>query len=505
LSSDTQDPGHEPLIVLSNRLPYNFPSDDTAGKPKRNVGGLVNALEPVLVRRGGMWVGWDGITMPSQSEVDEAASVPRMIRTDSGVRLLGVPLSEQELERYYHGFCNRTLWPLFHGLIDTTYFRPEYFTSYVEVNERFADMVLAHTNASDRIWLHDYHLLLVPRMLRERGFTGRIDLFMHIPFPPSEVFRALPWRKDLLEGFLAANAVVFHVEPYRDNFVNLTTELIGAVPTPADQDGRVVVHHERGATIVAAAPIGIDVDEYETRSRKPQVREQAEKIRKQHEGRLLLFGADRLDYTKGILERFRAIDRLLSVRPETAGTFNMVQVVVPSRHQVQEYRELKEKLDREVGRINGVHARTGWIPLHYQFRALSRDELVAWYLSARAALVTPLRDGMNLVAPEFVASRTDEHGVLVLSEFAGVSRILGQALIVNPYDIDGCATAIHDALTMTPEEQRSRMVRMRERVRANTVSDWADRCMGLKTATEEHSGVLPSEGTADRVIRNARS
>jgi trehalose 6-phosphate synthase len=486
-------------------LPYNFPSDDDQGKPKRNVGGLVNALEPLLVRRGGMWVGWDGITMHSASDVEEAASLPRTISTDNGIRLLGVPLSESELESYYHGFCNRTLWPLFHGLVDTTFFRPEYFTSYVKVNRRFADMLLAHVGTSDRVWLHDYHLLLVPRMLRERGFSGRIDLFMHIPFPPSEVFRALPWRKDLLEGFLAADTVVFHVEPYRDNFVNLTTELIGAVPTPADQDGRVVVHHERGATVVASAPIGIDVDEYETRSRKPEVRALAEKIRREHGGRQVLFGADRLDYTKGILERFRAIDRMLTLRPETAGTFDMVQVVVPSRHQVQEYRELKEKLDREVGRINGVHARTGWIPLHYQFRALSRDELVAWYLAARVALVTPLRDGMNLVAPEFVASRTDEQGALVLSEFAGVSRILGQALIVNPYDLDGCAEAVHEALTMTSKEQRSRMVRMRERVKANTVSHWADRCIGLKIATQEHSGVLPSEGTMDKVSRTASS
>ena len=505
MSIDTQDPAHRPLTVLSNRLPYNFPSNDTAGKPKRNVGGLVNALEPVLVRRGGMWVGWDGVTMDSQSDVDEAAASPRTIRTESGVRLLGVPLSEEELENYYHGFCNRTLWPLFHGLVDTTFFRPEYFTSYVQVNRRFTEMLMAHVDKSDRIWLHDYHLLLVPRMLRERGFTGRIDLFIHIPFPPSEVFRALPWRKDLLDGFLAADSVVFHVEPYRDNFVNLTTELIGAVPTPADQDGRVVVHHERGGTVVAAAPIGIDVDEYESRSRKPEVLQLAEKIRGDHEGRMLLFGADRLDYTKGILERLRAIDRMLTLRPETAGPFNMVQVVVPSRHQVQEYRELKEKLDREVGRINGVHARTGWIPLHYQFRALSRDELVATYLAARAALVTPLRDGMNLVAPEFVASRTDEHGVLVLSEFAGVSRILGQALIVNPYDVDGCAVAVHDALTMTPEEQHSRMVHMRERVRANTVSDWADRCMGLEIATPEHAGVLPAEGSADKSTREASS
>jgi trehalose-6-phosphate synthase len=232
----------------------------------------------------------------------------------------------------------------------------------------------------------------------------------------------------------------------------------------------------------------------------------AEGLRSRYEGRLLLFGADRLDYTKGILERFRAIDRLLTVRPETAGTFNFIQVVVPSRHQVQEYRDLKEKLDREVGRINGVHARTGWIPINYQFRALSRDELVANYLASRAALVTPLRDGMNLVAPEFVASRTDEQGVLLLSEFAGVSRILGQALIVNPYDLDGCAEAIDEALSMPAEEQRTRMVRMRERIRANPVADWADRCMNLELSTHEHAGsVLPAEGSAEKVIRDVGS
>lgn len=475
------DAGGEPLVVLSNRLPYNFPRPGVEGRPKRNVGGLVNALEPVLARRGGMWVGWDGVTLGSQRAVEQVASEPRTILTESGVRLLGVPLGDRELRRYYHGFCNRTLWPLFHGLVDTTYFRPEYFTSYVEVNRRFTEMALAHTGARDRIWLHDYHLLLVPRMLREKGFTGRIDFFLHTPFPPAEIFRAIPWRNQLLNGLLAADTVVFHVEPYRDNFVDLSTELIGAVPSPADETGRIVIHHELGGTVVAASPIGIDVDEFEKVSRKPEVREEARKIRQTHNGRSILFGADRLDYTKGILERFRAVERLISTKPETAGSFNMVQVVVPSRHEVREYRELKEKLDREVGRINGEHARAGWIPLHYEFRALSRDELVAKYLAASAALVTPLKDGMNLVAPEFVASRTDEQGVLVLSEFAGVSRILGQALVVNPYDLDGCATAIGEALKMSPGEQSARMVKMRERVRANTVSDWADRCMSLET------------------------
>ncbi len=272
----------------------------------------------------------------------------------------------------------------------------------------------------------------------------------------------------------------------------------------ADSSGRVVVHHEGDSTVIAAAPIGIDVDEFEAVSRKPQVREQAAKIQRAHSGRLILFGADRLDYTKGILERFRAVERLLSTKPETAGTFTMLQVVVPSRHQVQEYRALKEKLDREVGRINGEHARAGWIPLHYQFRAMSRDELVAKYLAARAALVTPLKDGMNLVAPEFVASRTDERGVLVLSEFAGVARMLGQALIVNPYDQDGFAKAIDEALRMSPGEQSARMVKMRERVRANPVSAWAERCLRMETALHGERVAKARRASAGRVARDVR-
>jgi trehalose 6-phosphate synthase/phosphatase len=336
-------------------------------------------------------------------------------------------------------------------------------------------------------------------MLREHGFRGRIDFFLHIPFPPSEIFRALPWRRELLDGLLASDTVVFHVEPYRDNFATLSRELLGCCPTPADDEGRVLVDHAGQATVVAAAPIGIDVHDFETLSRRPDVRAKAAKLIEAHRGRKILFGADRLDYTKGILERFRAIERLLSTRPEMAETFNLVQIVVPSRHQVQEYRELKQNLDREVGRINGEHARSGWIPLHYQVRALSREDLVAHYVAAHAAIVTPLRDGMNLVASEFVASRTDELGALVLSEFAGVARSLERALIVNPYDLDGCARAIQHALSMDPREQRARMVQMRERVHANTVRDWARRCLGLRAGSVE-----PARGPA-RAIRVAPS
>jgi len=466
-------------------LPYNFPRDRAADRPKRNIGGLVNALEPVLARCGGMWVGWDGITLQSQQAVQRAEADPRSLVTDTGVRLLGVPLGEREMQRYYHGFCNRTLWPLFHGLVDTTYFLPEYYGAYEDVNLRFARMFLEHAGSLDRVWVHDYHLLLVPRMLREHGFQGRIDFFLHIPFPPSEIFRALPWRRELLDGLLAADTVVFHVEPYRDNFAALTGELLDCSPAPVDSEGRVVVRHGGHCSVVAAAPIGIEVDEFETLSRRADVRAKAARLIEAHRGRKILFGADRLDYTKGILERFRAVERLLSTRPDMAEKFNLVQIVVPSRHQVQEYRELKQNVDREVGRINGEYARSGWIPLHYQVRGLNREDLVAHYVAAHAALVTPLKDGMNLVASEFVASRTDEQGALVLSEFAGVARSLDRALIVNPYDLDGCARAIHRALEMDPHEQRSRMIHMRKRVRANKVSHWAGCCLGLRAATDD--------------------
>jgi trehalose 6-phosphate synthase len=470
--------GAEPLIVVSNRLPFTFPPPGSDERPSRTVGGLVSALEPVLARNHGTWVGWDGIAANGTAG---GKSNNRELVTENGIRVLGVPLTQHEFERYYHGFSNRSLWPLFHGLVDTTYFRPEYFTAYVDANRRFAEATFRMIGPGSRIWVHDYHLLLVPSMLREMGFDGRIDFFLHIPFPPPEIFRALPWRGPLLDGMLAADAVVFHVEPYRDNFVALTTDLFGSIPSSADEHGHVAVHHRKGRTVVAAEPIGIDVEAFESLSRKPEVRGEAERIRATHDDRKILIGADRLDYTKGILERLRSVERLLDTRPEFAGAFHLSQVVVPSRHEVQEYRELKQRLDREVGRINGRFARSGWIPLHYEFRALSREELVARYLSAHAALVTPLKDGMNLVASEFVASRTDERGVLILSEFAGISRALDHALIVNPYDVDGCADAIELALRLSPEEQQRRMRRLRERVLRNPVSDWARRCLEIGT------------------------
>jgi trehalose-6-phosphate synthase len=295
-----------------------------------------------------------------------------------------------------------------------------------------------------------------------------------------EIFRTLPWREEILDGLLATDSAAFHIPGYRENFCRLAVELKGARVHRPDEGEVELVRHDNGATLAAALPIGVDVEDFERLAASAEVQSRVRKIHKAHGGRHILFGADRLDYTKGIRERLLALDRFLTRNPAAKGKVSMLQVVVPSRHKVLEYRNLKQEIDREVGRINGQHGRSGWVPIHYQFNAMDRTELAAHYLAARAALVTPLKDGMNLVAPEYVATRTDERGVLVLSEFAGVSRIMDGALRINPYDIDSLSNSIGRALTMPSMEQAMRMRSMRRRVRANTISAWTDRCLELE-------------------------
>jgi len=488
VENSPSDPAGGTQIVVSNRLPYNLPKEGSTRSPKRNVGGLVNALEPALAASHGSWIGWDGTSLPSTAAVHAKLERPRSFTAESGVELFGVPLSEREMTRYYHGLSNRTLWPLFHNLLDKCVFNSEDWTAYVKVNKRFAETTLARAGGNDRIWVHDYQLMLVPMFLREMGFRGRIDFFLHIPFPPPEIFLTLPWREDLIHSLLCADSCAFHVTSYRDNFVRVVDRLTHChIPGPIS-GGDVRLQHKRGTTFASVAPIGIDVDDFERIAHSEAVAEKVERLRKAHGDRLLLFGADRLDYTKGIKERLLAVDRFLTLRPDMSGRLTMVQVVVPSRSQVDEYRTMKREIDQHVGRINGAHGRGGWAPIHYEYRALGREDLVAHYMSARVCMVTPLRDGMNLVAPEFVASRIDESGVLVLSEFAGIAEQLQESLLVNPYDLDGCAAAIGIALEMSASERSTRMRCLRGRVRRNTTGDWAERCLRPLPGSGESRG-----------------
>jgi len=467
----------EPLVVISNRLPSTI--GRSGAPPRRNVGGLVNALEPVFERLGGVWIGWDGISLPSSSAVRELLARPRRMHLSSGRALRGVPLAEREIARYYNGLCNRALWPLLHDFPDKGTFVTEDWESYVAINRRFAAIAAAETPQGGRIWVHDYQLMLVPRFLREQGFRGRIDFFLHTPFPPTEIFRALPWRSDVLRGMLASDAVVFHTPRYRDNFIDAARTLAPVIVSPSTSGGSVVLTDEARATCVAAEPIGIDVPGFTAIASHPATRARARRIRSAYGDRAIVFGAERLDYTKGVLERFQAIERLLRLHPETARTFVFVQVVVPSRHLVEEYRRMKRDIDREVGRINAEFGVDGWQPIHYTYRALDRAELVAHFLAASVAMVTPLRDGMNLVAAEFAASRVDGGGVLVLSEFAGIADLVDGALLVNPNDIESLAATVRRALGMPAEEARERMGLLRATVLSNPAEAWAERCLAL--------------------------
>lgn len=468
------------LVVVSNRLPYDRTGSEGGAPVKRNVGGLVNAVEPVLAGLGGAWVGWNGSVLPNLAAVREAMASSHSYATPGGVRLLGVPLSEREVSRCYHGYCNRALWPLFHDFVEKAVFLPEDFNLFARVNRRFAESALAAAGPEGRIWVHDFHLLLVPRLLRELGFAGRIDFFMHIPFPPAEVFRVLPQREQILEGLLAADTVGFHTRRYQENFVKTAQDLASVRAWPARGD--VLLAHDHGVTAVREAPIGVDVAAFEGLARRPDVQARARRIQAAHRGRPIVLSVDRLDYTKGIRERMAAIERLLVLHPGLAGAFELVQIVVPSRHQVEEYRQLKREIDREVGRINGEYGQETWAPIHYRYRALDREELVAHYLAASVALVTPLRDGMNLVALEYAVTRVDGDGVLIVSEFAGAAERLPEALVVNAYDVDDVARAIRDALKLPQAERRERMEQLHRRASSRTTADWADQCLSAKEA-----------------------
>lgn len=500
LGRSVSSSGATALLVVSNRLPFDI--GRIGGAPRRNVGGLVNALEPVFTERGGTWIGWDGITLPNARAVENVLAQPHTLRLPSGVELCGVPLSERDVARYYNGLCNRALWPILHDFPGKGAFDPDDWERYVRVNRRFAEVVLARSVPDDRIWVHDFQLALVPRFLRELGFAGRVDFFLHTPFPPTEIFRTLPWRLEIMRGLLAADTVVFHIPRYRDNFADAAVKIAGATVSPLTGAGRIDLTHPEGATRIAAEPIGIDVEGFTALAASHEARSRARRIRAAFGERAIVFGAERLDYTKGVLERLLAVERLLRLHPETAGTFVLVQVVVPSRHVVEEYRRMKRDIDREVGRINGEFGVDGWQPVHYRYRALDRAELVAHFLAASVALVTPLRDGMNLVAAEFAASRVDGGGVLVLSEFAGIADVIEGALLVNPNDIESLARAVHRALRMPPDEQRDRMNLLRPTILANPASAWAERCLAVGSSAHPES---ESDASASPrpVLRNA--
>ena len=448
-------------ILVSNRLPITASVEAGELEVHRSVGGLATALEAVSRRSHTLWVGWPG----------PVSGIPRDERAELNQRLteldcIPVTLTARQVTEYYERVSNGLLWPLFHYFTDRMPLDPPSWEVYEEVNEKFADAAAEVWRDGDDIWVHDYQLLLVPALLRRRLPSARIGFFLHTPFPSSEILRLLPARRQLLEGMLGANLVGFHTSSYAAHFRHAAIRLTSAV-----ESGGPLVFEGRKIRI-GAFPIGIDAKDFAARATTPRVRSQSEQLRPS-EGVRLVAGVDRLDYTKGVPRRLLAFRRLLERHPEHAGKVRFIQVVVPSRTGVGEYRSLRHELDALVGQINGAFGTPAWTPVTYQYRSISQDELSALYSAADVMLVTPLRDGMNLVAKEFVASREDNAGVLVLSEFAGAAEEMPEALIVNPYDINATAEALEQALDMPLSEQAVRMKALRKRVFDGTAERWS--------------------------------
>ena len=458
-----------PVVVVSNRLPFTFHRGSRGIERRPSTGGLVSALEPVVSRRGGTWIGWPGLEIKARERISTRVK---------NYKVAPVLLSESEVTRYYHGLSNRMLWPLFHSLPALTRFERRDWQSYEKVNERFARVTAENVRKGELVWVHDYHLMLVPEYLRQFAPSPRVAFFLHIPFPPYDIFRLCPWDRQLLRGLLASDLIGFHVGSYASNFFDCVERLLGA---RVDRKAMVIELGDR-ISQVGVFPIGIDFELFDQQARKAP--------NPQEEGReRVVLGVDRLDYTKGIPERIRAFERLLELHPRHREEVVFLQLAVPSRSQVSEYRGLKRGIDELVGRVNGRFATASWSPIRYLYRSIPRERLVALYRDAAVGLVTPMRDGMNLVAKEFVASQVGDPGVLVLSRMAGAAETMREALLVNPFDLDGTAEAIHRGLTMDPDERASRMASLRRRERRDHVEAWVDRF--LESAEQSRAKIQP--------------
>src|SRR4051794_11999740 len=462
------------FVIVANRLPVDrVVNPDGSEDWRRSPGGLVTAIEPVMRETEGAWIGWSGGTDDTHKPF-----------VDDGLSLVPVPLSEQEVEEFYEGFSNATLWPLYHDVVAKPAFHREWWEAYVRVNRRFAERAAEVAAEGATAWVHDYQMQLVPAMLRELRPDVRIGFFLHIPFPPAELFQQLPWRRQLLEGLLGADVVGFQRPGAAQNFVRLVRQRVGH-KTHRDQiylpDGRMVC--------ARAFPISIDSHGLEEIARSEETAQRAKEIREQlGNPKYLLLGVDRLDYTKGIYDRLRAFGELVEEGEVSVEDTVFVQVATPSRERVDQYKILRDDIERLVGRLNGDLGQIGSPAIHYLHTSYPKTERAALFRAADVMVVTPLRDGMNLVAKEYVACRFDDDGALVLSEFAGAADELRQAYMVNPYDMNGMKHTILAAMRADRRERSRRMKAMRKTVLEHDVADWAQKFLHvLSESGGEHS------------------
>ncbi len=450
------------LLIVSNRLPVNISKRDGKLRVEHSVGGLATGIGSFYKNQESLWVGWSGFNIQNLPP-DEHQQVMDMLAKH---KCYPVNLTPNEVKQYYGGFCNNTLWPLFHYFFLYAKYDQKWWDSYCTVNQKFCDALVAIAQPDDTFWIHDYHLMLLPQMIRERLPNAKIGFFLHIPFPSYELFRLLPWRAELLEGLLGSDLVGFHTYDYVRHFLSSVRRILGHEHTMNEvQTGTQLVR-------VDLFPMGIDYQRFLTHASSNVVRRDVERTRRKFGTQKIILSFDRLDYTKGIPLRLEAFDVLLSKKPEYRGKVSLVVVAVPSRTNVKQYQLLKKQIDELVGRINGKYATTDWTPVHYFSHVLPFDTLIAFYNIADVAVVTPLRDGMNLMAKEFLASKVNALGTLVLSEMAGAAQELGEAIIVNPNSQDELVNAIDKALKMPPEEQQRLNRIMQKRLMRYDINRW---------------------------------
>ena len=450
------------LLIVSNRLPVKVIKKKDGMQFVQSIGGLATGVGSFYKSWDSLWIGWPGITIEKIDK--ERRRVEEVLMHEN---CCPVFLSRQDVENYYHGFCNKTIWPLFHYFTQYAVYDRSLWKSYRKVNETFSETITKFAKPNDIIWIHDYHLMLLPRLIRQKLPDIKIGFFLHIPFPSFEVFRLLPWRKEIIEGLLGADLIGFHTYEYVRNFLDSVRRLMGYECSFGQ------IHTGNRVLKADAFPMGIDHTKFANASNNPQVKKEISKIRKKIGKRKIILSIDRLDYTKGILQRLESFDLFLEKNPEYRGNVVFVLVTAPSRIKVSHYVTLKKRVDELVGRINGKYGTIDWMPVWYLYRSLPFPMLSAFYVAADVALITPLRDGMNLIAKEFITTKVNGRGVLVISEMAGAAKELGEAIIVNPNNKEEVANGLKEALSMPEQEQIERNITMQKRLKRYNVTRWA--------------------------------
>jgi trehalose 6-phosphate synthase/phosphatase len=479
------------LLIISNRLPVTIQKRGGDLHVTQSIGGLATGLGSIYTEYEALWLGWPGISARNLSDADRK----KIVHDLEDIRCRPAFLSDAEFEKYYNGFCNKAIWPLFHYFPHYAEYDPGYWKGYVRVNKKFCDALCDVAEAGDRIWIHDYQLMLLPALIREKIPDATIGYFHHIPFPQYEIFRLMPWRKEILEGLLGADLIGFHTFEYTTYFFNNVRRILGY-----EQEMTWIKTGERQVR-VDTFPMGIDYERFSGEMNTPEVKKEVRKLRQFVPSEKILLSIDRLDYSKGVPLRLKAFDHLLEHHPELKEKVTLILVAVPSRTRISHYAELRHEVDQLVGRINGKHGTMCWTPVRYLFKSLPFNRLLALYNIADLALITPVRDGMNLMAKEYLAAKSSGKGMLILSEFAGAAKELGEAILINPNNTVEFAEAIYQGLTLPEAERWARVTVMQERLKRYDLKRWTTDFLDVLASTKASQQVLAARFMDKPAIR----